>query len=365
MRVLCVSSVLPRRCGIAHFNGSLIAELGSLGIDMRVLPVDDYSDRRAGAIRRHVKSDYRDEASRLGNVDLILLQHEYGLFGGPAGSYLLEFLRNVRMPVVTVFHTVLPHPEPAVWEVTKSLLRVSRRIVVMCETGADLIASVYRHDRSSVDVIPHGYPQLSREWIPPAIRALTPGAPVLLSLGLIGPNKGIELGLEALPLILKASPKAHYFGVGSTHPPELRDTDDPYRAFLERMVKERGVSKAVTFLDRYTELADHVGWIQHADVVILAHRDLRQVSSGTLAYAIGCRRPVVASRFAYASDVARAGAGVVLADLDARSIAKAVTSVLCNVSLQSTLAHRSNAFAMRTTWPVVARQYARMLAHAR
>src|SRR5207302_9688330 len=122
----------------------------------------------------------------------------------------------------TVFILVMPLPRPALWNVRRAVLGVSGRVVVMCQTGVDLVASVYRHDRSSVDVIPHGYPQLSREWIPPAIRAFTPGAPVLLSLGLIGPNKGIELGLEALPLILKASPKAHYFVVGSTHPAELR-----------------------------------------------------------------------------------------------------------------------------------------------
>ena len=365
MRIVSVSSALPRRCGIAHFNASLGAELSSRGFEMRVLAVDDAGQKRPGVIRQHVQSDYREEASRLGDVDVVLLQHEYGLFGGPAGSYLLEFVTNLRMPVVTVFHTVLPRPEPVLRDVTVSLLTSSRRTVVMCKTGADLLASVYRHDRSLVDVIPHGHPQLERQCVPPAISDLVPGAPVLLSLGFIGPNKGIDLALKALPAILDACPTAHYFIVGSTHPAERRGRDDPYRSFLERTVQESGVSEAVTFLDRYTDLAHHVAWIDHADVVILPYRDLRQVSSGTLAYAVGCRRPVVASPFAYASDVARAGAGVVLAALDARSIASAVARVLCNASLRSDLMHRSDAFALRSTWSAVAGQYARTLAEAR
>ena len=361
MRIAVVSSYPPRLCGIATFASHLNSALAAR--DVRLEPVvvaNEQGAAQEGTIRRDVVTDYAREAERLNDLgpDLVLIQHEYGLFGGPYGSHLLTLARSLHVPIATVFHTVLPSPDHALRKVTTQLASLSRVVVVMCGSAAKLLASDYAVRDTPVVVVRHGYPELRNQPKPSQMTA-TGGdrGPILLSLGLLGPNKGIEVGISAMAAVLRHFPHAKYFVVGSTHPSEIHHGIDGHRARLVAHAHEHGVEQSVVFVDDYLRLEEHVAWIQHSDLVLMPHRDLRQVSSGTLAYSVGSGRAVVCTPFAYALELANAQAGVVLSPPTASGIASAAIRVLSDPWLHARLMDQSATVAHGMAWPHVAERY--------
>lgn len=361
MRVSVVSSFPPRLCGISTFASHLGAALAALDVYIEpVVVVNEHAVEQNGTIRRDVGSDYEAEAERLNELrpDLVLIQHEYGLFGGLYGAYLVTLARCLQVPIVTVFHTVLPSPDGALREVTTQLASLSRIVVVMCSSAAELLVSEYGVRDTAVMVVRHGHPEVCNQPKPHQMMDADGGrGPTLLSLGLLGPNKGIDAGISAMADVLRDFPHAKYFIVGATHPSEIRHGIDGLRARLVAEAHENGIEHAVVFVDGYLTLEEHVAWIQHADLVLIPHRDLRQVSSGTLAYSVGSGRAVVCTPFAYALELADAHAGLVLCRPTASGIASAIIRVLSNPLLHASLMDQSAAVAHGTSWPRIAERY--------
>jgi len=366
VRVAVVSSFPPRLCGIATFASHLNAALAALDVHvMRVTVVNDRGLEQQGIIRRDIRADYEKEAERLNALrpDVVLIQHEYGLFGGRYGSHLLALSCCLQVPIAIVFHTVLPSPDDALRKVTTQLASLSRVVVVMCGSAARLLATEYGVPDRSLTVLSHGYPELRDQPKPHRMRSAGGGrGAALLSVGLLGPNKGIEAGISAMALVLQHFPHARYFVVGSTHPSEIDHGIDGYRATLVAQAHEHGVEHAVVFVDGYLTLEEHVAWIQHADLVLIPHRDLRQVSSGTLAYSVGAGRAVVCTPFAYALELASAEAGLVLSAPSASDIASAIIRVLSDPWLHAQLMDQSATVARGMSWPRVAEAYLAALA---
>lgn len=358
----------PRLCGVASFSAHLsdaLAQRGAKIERVRLLSKHDGLVTRCGddiGIRSELLKDYREAARRI-NMSAphcVVIQHEYGLFGGEYGSHLLALMDGLRVPAITVMHTVLPEPDSGLLHVTRRIAQASRVVIVMCDAAARLMQGEYKVPPNGIVTILHGYPEIGAQPAPPEL-ALWGDQPILLSLGLLGPNKGIECAIRAVALALQVMPNLQYFVVGCTHPGELVRGTDRYRYGLECLVRELGVEHAVHLIDRYTSVADHIAWIQHAQVVLLPHRDLRQVASGTLAYSIGCGRAAVASAFAYAEEMVSLGAGVMIVGSEPGSVASAVLRILTDPETRESLQKRSASFAARTSWATIGGEYLRLL----
>lgn len=363
-----VSSMPPRLCGVATFAlhlGDALAQRGAMIERVRLLSKDDGLATRVGhetAIRQEHLTDYTEAARRLNfsSPDCVVIQHEYGLFGGEYGSHLLALMDGLQVPAITVMHTVLPDPDYGLLQVTQRIAQASRFVIVMCDAAARLMHVEYEVPQNGIVTILHGYPEIDAQLAPPEL-AQFDDQPILLSLGLLSPNKGIKCAVRAVALALQAMPNLQYFVVGRTHPGELVSGTDRYRRGLECLVQDLRVGHAVHFIDRYTSVAEHIAWIQHAQVVLLPHRDLRQVASGTLAYAIGCGRPAVTSAFAYAEEMTSLGAGVMIAGSEPRSLASAVLRILSDSRTRENLQKCSAKLAARTSWATIGEEYLRVL----
>jgi glycosyltransferase involved in cell wall biosynthesis len=361
MRVAIISPQPPELCGIANFAAHLGAALVSAG-DLTVEPV---VVRRPGAaasdeaIRKDHIKDYRRAADRLNESrpDVVLLQHEYGLFGGSYGDYVLALARRLDLPLVTVLHTVLPHPNDALRKVTAELIARSSLTAVTCRSALALLQTFYGAI-GPIEVFRHGYPRVGEQPCPKQLpRRSNNGGPILLALGLLGPDKGIEKAISAMPVVRAHLPGATLWIVGRTHPGELRNGVDMYRKQLNSAVRRHHLDDAVFFLDDYLGLEEHVGWIQHTDLVLTLHRDLRQVSSGTLTYAIGFGRAAVSTPFLYAQELASEGAGVVMTEPDASNAAEVIVSVLSDSWKYHRLMAQSYELAPSLTWQAIAEVY--------
>ncbi len=257
----------------------------------------DYPPRIRFEIDEKELDSYRRAADflNINNVEVVSVQHEFGIYGGPAGSHLIGFLRDVHMPVVTTLHTVLSDPNNDQRAVMKQLDELSNRFIVMAERGRDMLQTVYGISPDKIDLIPHGVPDV--QFIDPSFHKDqfgVEGKTVLLTFGLLSPNKGIENVIEALPAIVAEHPEAEvvYIVLGATHPNVIAHEGESYRLKLERLAEDRGVTRNVIFYNRFVTLAELTDFIGAADIYITPYLNEAQITSGTLAYAIGAgKRP--------------------------------------------------------------------------
>ncbi len=282
-RIAVIGNYLPRHCGIATFTTDLCAAISTECGSARLLalPVNDteegydYPDRVRWSLAQDDVKSYQEAAEFLNfnNIDMVCMQHEYGIFGGPAGSHILHLLRGLKMPVVTTLHTVLREPNPDQMLVMEEIAELSDRLVVMSQLSSQFLQEIFKVPGSKIDMVPHGVPDLP--FLDPNFykdRFSVEGKAVLLTFGLLSPNKGIENVIQALPQILSKHKNVAYIVAGATHPHILRREGDKYRASLQTLAKEIGVESQVIFHNRFVSPEEMVEFIGAADIYITPYR---------------------------------------------------------------------------------------------
>jgi glycosyltransferase involved in cell wall biosynthesis len=375
-RIAFVGNYLPRECGIATFTTDLCSALAAeYGQDrLFAIPVNDpnshydYPDQVRLELEQEELASYERAADFLnfnGN-DLVCLQHEYGIYGGNAGKHILTLLRKLKMPLVTTLHTVLRDPDAQQRAVLEEIAALSDRLVVMSELAAELLRDVYAVAGEKIDVIPHGVPEM--HFMDPNYfkdRFGTEGKSVLLTFGLLSPNKGIENVIRALPAILERHPNVVYIVSGVTHPHIRRRDGEQYREGLRALAEELGISRQLIFNNRFVnaeELIEHVG---AADIYITPYRQEAQIVSGTLAIALGAGKAIISTPYWHAKELLAERRGVIVPFEDPGAIANAVIHLLEDDAERHAMRKRAYLYSRTTTWPKTARAYMACFQRAR
>ncbi len=375
-RVAFIGNYLPRQCGIATFTTDLCEALAASYPETTffAVPVNDTANGYAYPPRVRFELTEQDVASyrqatdflNINNVDLVCLQHEYGIFGGPAGSHILALLRELRMPVVTTLHTVLREPDLKQRKVLEEIAHFSDRLVVMSQRSLDLLHEIYRVPTAKIDLIPHGIPDVA--FVDPNFykdQFGVEGKLMLLTFGLLSRNKGIEHVIAALPAILDRHPNVVYIVLGATHPHVKRHEGEAYRIELQQLARERGVEKNVIFYNRFVSLEELVEFIGAADIYITPYLSPAQIVSGTLAYTIGAGKAVISTPYWYAEELLADGRGVLVPFGDPPAIAARVIDLLDNEAERHAIRKRAYLLGREMIWPKVADCYMDSFLHAR
>ncbi len=358
----------PRLCGIATFTRDLCEAVAGAapGSECFVGAVNDrpegyeYPQRVRLELQEKELGSYRRAADFLNfnNAEVLSVQHEFGIYGGPAGSHVLALLKEVRMPVVTTLHTVLQHPDAAQMKVMKGLVSLSDRLVVMARKGVEILREVYDVPEEKIDLIPHGIPDVEfTESADFKEQFGVQGKRVLLTFGLIGPGKGIEHVIEALPEIVRDHPDVIYLILGATHPNLLAHEGERYRISLERLAAELGLEKHIIFHNRFVTEQDLKEFIGATDVYLTPYLNEAQVTSGTLAQVFGAGKAVVSTRYWHAGELLAEDRGVLVPFSDPEAIAKGVCGLLEDGARMERMRRDAYAMGRGMIWPAVAGLY--------
>jgi glycosyltransferase involved in cell wall biosynthesis len=368
----------PRKCGIATFTSDLLAAVATQTeapqTECFAVPVNDRPGgyEYPAVVRFEVEeqdlSSYQRAADflNISNVDIVCLQHEFGIFGGPAGSHVLALLRELKMPVVTTLHTVLREPNSDQRRVMQELIARSTRLVVMAQRGREMLQDVFQAPSAKIDLIPHGIPDIP--FVDPNYykdQFGVEGRIVLLTFGLLSPNKGIQHVLNALPRILAEFPDVVYIVLGATHPNELREQGEVYRLSLERLAKKNKVQKNVIFYNRFVALDELKEFIGAADVYVTPYLNEAQITSGTLAYTFGAGKAVVSTPYWHAAELLAEERGVLVPFGDADAIAREVTALLRDETRRHAIRKNAYKLGREMIWSNVAKLYLRSFDLAR
>ena len=294
----------------------------------------------------------------ISNVDMVCLQHEFGIFGGEAGEFILTLLKNLRAPVVATLHTVLEDPSPAHRRVMHEMGRYCERFVVMSQRAVDLLKRVYAFDESRIDCIPHGIPDVP--FVDPSYYKDQFGVEtrkVLLTFGLLSPGKGIEYVIRALPAIAARHPNVTYMIVGATHPHIRMREGESYRLSLQQLAERLGVSDNLVFHDRFVCLEELVCFIGAADVYVTPYLNRQQITSGTLAYAVGAGKAVVSTPYWHAEELLADGRGIIVPFQDPQALADAVLHMLDDDVVRNTIRKKAYQYGRSMVWPAVTTRY--------
>ncbi len=300
------------------------------------------------------------------DVDVVCVEHEFGIFGGPAGSHVLALLRELQMPIVTTLHTVLREPNEDQRRVMRELIRLSTRLVVMSERGREFLRDIYQAPENKIDLIPHGIPDMpfaDPNYFKDEFGVA--GKQVLLTFGLLSPNKGIEYALARVAGHHPEFPNVVYIVLGQTHPNLLRDEGEAYRLSLERLAKDLGVQKNVVFFNRFVELEELMRFIGAADIYLTPYLTESQITSGTLAYAFGAGNAVVSTPYWHAAELLTAERGKLVPFRDAQAIAVAVVELLRDEPLRHSMRKNAYKLGRDMVWSRVAQLYAKSFEQAR
>ncbi len=367
-RIAVIGNYLPRQCGIATFTTDLCeaisAEYGSARL--MALPINDiaqgydYPERVRWSLAQDDVASYAEAAKFLNfhNIDMVCLQHEYGIFGGPAGSHILHLLRALKMPVVTTLHTVLREPNPDQLMVMEEIAELSDRLVVMSQLSSQFLQEIFKVSGSKIDMVPHGVPDLP--FLDPNFfkeRFGVEGKAVLLTFGLLSPNKGIENVIQALPQILSEHKNVVYLVAGATHPHILRREGDKYRSSLQALAKEVGVESQVIFHDGFASPEQMAEFIGAADIYITPYRYEEQVVSGTLAYALGAGKAIISTPYWHAIELLDDRRGALVPFQNPAAIAQKTVELLTTPALRHSMRKRAYLFARNMVWKSVAQGY--------
>ena len=367
-RVAIIGNYLPRQCGIATFTTDLSDAFSDKFPDVQsmVLAMNDtvegysYGDRVRYEIRESNLFDYERAANFINqhSVDAISLQHEFGIFGGKWGKYILTLLRNVNAPVVTTLHTVLEKPTPEQYETLREVARLSNRLVVMSEHSRRDLQSIYGVPEHKIDFIPHGIHDVP--FVDPGFHKDKFGAEgrfVLMTFGLLSRNKGLEYVIEALPAAVEHYPDLTYLILGATHPHVVAYEGESYRQELQTRVRELGLEDHVLFYDEFVDLKDLKEFIGAGDIYITPYLDPEQVVSGTLAYTVGAGKAVISTPYRYAKELLADERGILVPFRDSKAISEKILYLLDNEAERDAMRKRAYLYGRNMIWPSVAEAY--------
>ena len=386
VKILYVSSFLPQRCGIATYTWNLAravkevdenAQIAFLSFktDELSLNVKDRFDTLGDVFRYLIKEDrasysFSAQFVNKSDVDVIHLQHEYGLFGGVFGSYIVGLVERLRKPIVVTFHSVKPNPSTRLKKVTKTIAEKAEAVIVHSRSGAELLTTYYEVDQRKAHVIPHGSPDPYQGAVDKTCfqrNLKVSGQPILLNFGLIRPGKGLEYAVKALTLIKESYPNVLLLIAGQTHPSQLVVAGEKYRRRLIKLAEKLGVKENVRFLNRFLEEDEIIKCLMISDFYVIPYKGREQISSGTLAYALGCGKVVISTPFRHAVEVLLGGTphlnetieirnvvfgkrGVLVPFKDEESLAKAILTLMENLELRKSIEKEALNFAFHTSW---------------
>ncbi len=383
VRVSFISTYPPRQCGIATFASDLLNSMKL--IDSNGEPARDYHNFEVVALNNakesynygpevtfHIRSQHRSDYQRAADfinhspVDAVSVQHEYGIFGGEDGNYITYLLNSLKKPAISTLHTVLEKPSPGQLQTMKKVCELSSSVVVMAEAARTILQKVYAVPDEKILHIPHGAPDVP--FLDPSYykdQFQAENRKMLLTFGLIGPSKGLEYVIEAMEKVVAVHPDALYLVLGATHPEIKRRHGEEYRHSLQKMVRDRGLEKNVTFYNQYVSIDRLIQFLVATDVYITPYLSREQITSGTLAYALACGKAIVSTPYIYAEELLAEERGCLVPFKDSDALASALIELLSDENLRNRLRKSSYQYGRQMIWNEVARNYASAFEQAR
>jgi glycosyltransferase involved in cell wall biosynthesis len=372
-RIAVVGTYLPRICGIATFTSDLCEALAKkmpnpenvIAIAMDDIEEGyDYPERVKFEIRENILRDYirATDFLNLNQIDAVILQHEYGIFGGRDGVHIIHMLKNLKIPTITTLHTVLSKPSAEQYAIIQELAKYSQKFVVMAHKAKQILNDIYKIPDSMISIIPHGIPDVP--FVDPYFYKDKFGLEdkkVILTFGLIGPSKGIEFMIEAMPKIIQKHANAIYIVLGVTHPDLIRTNGEEYRHMLLRKVKSLGIEDNVQFHNQFADLETLTEYLIATDVYITPYLSKEQITSGTLAYAAGAGNAVVSTPYLYAEELLAHGRGRLVPFRDSESISNEINELLSNENKRNTIRKKAYLHGREMVWKEVAERYLRVV----
>ncbi|MFO7738507.1 MAG: glycosyltransferase family 4 protein [Desulfatiglandaceae bacterium] len=374
--VAVIGNYLPRQCGIATFTTDLVEGLSAEAPDVNcwVAAMNDtpegypYPEKVRFEINQNKLTDYSvaSQFLNISQMDIVCVQHEYGLFGGPAGSHLLKLMGDLRMPVVTTLHTVLKDPAPEYRDVMCKLSDLSDKMVVMSRKASEFLKDIYGVSEEKIAFIHHGIPDTP--FIDSSFykdKFGVEGKKVLLTFGLLSSNKGIENVLQALPAVIKKHPDVVYIILGATHPHILKFHGDAYRIMLQQLVRKLDIGEHVIFLNRFVSLRELCEFLGIADIYLTPYLEEAQITSGTLAYAMGTGKAVISTPYWYATEMLAEGRGKIVPFNNPDAMADQITALLDNDVERHAIRKKAYTFSREAVWKEVSRKYLQVFSEVR
>ncbi len=372
-KVCLFSTYPPRKCGIAVFTKDLVDSLNihKDSVFSAVIAVNEkrasysYEEKVRWQIRHDIEEDYIDVAEEVNSsdIDVVNIQHEFGIFGGEWGSHILSFLETLRKPVVTTLHTLQLNLDSKAQRVLNEILSKSDAVVVMIKTAIGLLAQLGVPFKR-INIIPHGCPDIpfvNSDSVKPSLGLKN--RKVLCTFGLINRGKGIEYAIQALPSIIGNHPEVIYLIIGETHPMVKTNEGETYRQMLQRQIKELGLENHVAFQNRFLSRIELTRYLQATDIYIMPYLGYNQISSGTLINALAAGRVVISTPFPHAKEVLSNGRGFLCDFKNSRSIADLVEKILSNERLKNQTETKAHEYSRSFIWSRVAEKYADLFAH--
>jgi glycosyltransferase involved in cell wall biosynthesis len=365
---LFLGSYPPRECGIATFTKDVVDSYNrAFGVRSQVVAIDEpggemrrYGTEVVARLTEEDRTSYAAVADFINNhpCDLLNVQHEYGLFGGERGEWIVDLLRRLEKPAAVTLHTVLPEPDETMLRVTRELCTSASRVVALSETGRSLLEGVYGIDPALLRVIHHGVPDVPFQNTDAAKASFGIGQRVVIStFGLISRGKGLEYAIEAMRDVVKRHPETLYLILGATHPVVRRQEGESYRQTLQEKIRQYGLQYNVQLVDKYLDFDELVGYLSATDIYLTPYLNPTQIVSGTLAYAVGCGKAVVSTPYLYAQELLAHNRGFLCEFRDSASIASRLNMLLDDPALRRATERRAYRFGRQMTWPHVAAEY--------
>ncbi len=366
LRVGVVGNFPPRKCGLATFTADIVAAISQSGCSTTVVAMNDtptgyqYDTQVAAQVDVEDPASFTHAAQFLNsqNVDVVCLQHEFGIFGPKSGFNILHLLRHLRMPVVTTLHTILQDPNEDQRAVIDEILELSQRVIVMSEKGRKILLDSTRMDPDHIDVIPHGCPHVEYSN-QDAFKAQLgmENRKLILTFGLLSPDKGIETAIRAMVGITKAHPDARYLVLGATHPHILMSQGDEYRESLVSLTTELGLQEHVVFENRFVCQDELMSYLRATDVYLTPYLNQKQITSGTLAYASGAGRAIISTPYWHAEELLANDHGRLIPFGDSAAITHEVSKLLSDPVDRKRLELKAYGQSRKTIWSVVGQEY--------
>lgn len=366
LNIAFLSTYPPRECGIATFTQDLFRELKkNTGLNAGIIAISDanysYDSDVLFDLKQHDRASYIDVAQRINSsdIDLLVVEHEYGIYGGECGEYLLDLIGALKKPVIATLHTVLPSPLEKQRAILSELCAKSKKVVTMAKSTRSILRAVYEADPNKIEMIPHGVPSFdmpSRETLKREMGL--EGRTVITTFGLISPGKGLEYGIEAIGRVAKKHPEVLYLIMGQTHPVIKRQQGEVYREGLEKKVKELGLENNVRFINKYLTKEEIVRGLRLSDIYMTPYLGRDQAVSGTLAYAVGYGRVIVSTPYLYAKEMLADGRGLLAEFKDAGSLADAISFLIEHPDRRKEMEEKTLTLGKTMMWDAVAESYA-------